>query len=395
AEEERQKLALQLQQSQKMEAIGTLAGGIAHDFNNILAGIIGFSELAKIKAQQDSQTIYHLEQILKLSDRAVSLVKQILAFSRKTGGTRQPMQLSPLIKEVLNLLRATLPKTIEIRQKLRDQGSLVKADPTQIHQVLMNLCTNAGHAMEEQGGVLEIELTRVSMRREDIFSGHDIEPGPYVLLKVSDTGEGIDPAIISRIFDPFFTTKGVGRGTGLGLSVVHGILKDHGGNITVVSEPGKGTAFSILFPEVAAPAERKQEECSSEPLSGSEHILFVDDEAALTGLATMLLEPLGYRVTAVQSSPEALALFQEAPEKFDLVITDLSMPHMSGYELAQKLIRIKPGIPVILCSGYSETNVEKKGSGLNIKAVLTKPFTRSGLAGTIRKVLLSGESRIV
>ncbi|MEI6126535.1 MAG: ATP-binding protein, partial [Pseudomonadota bacterium] len=380
-------LEAQLRQSQKMEAIGTLAGGIAHDFNNILAGILGFTEIVKDEVPQDSRAIYHLDQILKLGDRAVNLVRQILAFSRKAGSNRTPMQLSPLIKEVLNLLRATLPATIEMRQRLMDQGSIVEADPTQIHQVLMNLCTNAFHALQEKAGVLEVELTRVSLSREDIASDKDIEPGPYVLLKVSDTGEGIDQAIISRIFDPFFTTKDVGKGTGLGLSVVHGIIKAHGGDITVTSEPGKGTTFSILLPEVSAQGESKQEESSSEPLSGSEHILFVDDEEALSELAKELLEPFGYSVTAVQSGEEAIAIFQKAPEKFDLVITDLSMPHMTGYELAQELLRIKPGIPVILCTGNNETSSGIKEKDPNIKAVLAKPVNRNVLAETIRKVL--------
>ncbi|MEI6127619.1 MAG: PAS domain S-box protein, partial [Pseudomonadota bacterium] len=328
------KLEEQLLQSQKMQAIGTLAGGIAHDFNNMLTGIIGFAEIAKDKVAQDSRPVYYLEQILKLSQRAASLVQQILVFSRKAGSIHTPMQLSPLLKEVLTLLRATLPTTIEIRQKLLDQGSLVEADPTQIHQVLMNLCINAAHAMEEQGGALEIELTRVSLSHDDILPGQDIEPGPHVFLKVSDTGTGIDPAIISRIFDPFFTTKDVGRGTGLGLSVVHGIIKDHRGDIAVTSEQGKGTTFLILLPEVSAPAESIRAKDNMEPLSGTEHILFVDDEDALTGLAKELLEPLGYRVTAAQSGQEAWELFQKTPEQFDLVITDLTMPHMTGYELA-------------------------------------------------------------
>ncbi|MEI6127998.1 MAG: ATP-binding protein, partial [Pseudomonadota bacterium] len=387
AEEERLKLEQQLLQSQKMEAIGTLAGGIAHDFNNILAGIIGFGEIAKDKLAQDSQSVHYLDQILKLGDRAAKLVQQILVFSRKTDSKRSPLQLSPLIKEVLTLLRETFPATIEIRQKLFDQGSVVEANPTQIHQVLMNLCTNAFMAMQGKDGVLEVELTRVSLSREDIASYKDIEPGPYVLLKISDTGTGIDPAIISRIFDPFFTTKGVGKGTGLGLSVVHGIIKAHGGDITVASEPGKGATFSILLPEVSTPAEIEQEENNCKLLTGSEHILFVDDEEALIGLVKELLEPLGYTVTAVQSGREALALFQKAPEKFDLVITDLSMPHMSGYELAQKLIGFKPGIPVILCTGYNETMLDNKEKEHDIKAVLIKPYKRKALAEAVRKVL--------
>ncbi|MEI6128344.1 MAG: ATP-binding protein, partial [Pseudomonadota bacterium] len=260
-------------------------------------------------------------------------------------------------------------------------------DPTQIHQVLMNLCTNAGHAMQEKAGVLEIELTRVIVNREDVIHYKDIEPGPHVLLKVSDTGKGIDPAHISRIFDPFFTTKEVGKGTGLGLSVVHGIIKGHRGDIKVTSEPGRGTTFSILLPEAAAPVKHEKEADKAAPLSGCGHILYVDDEAALTEIAKMQLEPLGYRVTAAQSSREALELFQQDPERFALVITDLSMPHMTGYELAQELIRVKPGTPVILCTGYNETAVEKKVNELNIKAVLTKPVSRRALTETIRNVL--------
>jgi len=382
------KLEEQLLQSQKMQAIGTLAGGIAHDFNNILAGMLGFIEIAKDEVPQDSQLRHYFDQTLKLGDRAVNLVRQILVFSRKSDSNRSPMQISPLIKEVLNMLRATLPATIEVRQKLLDQGSLVEADPTQIHQVVMNLCTNAYHAMQEKAGVLEVELTRISVSPEDIVSGQDIEPGPHVLLKVSDTGEGIKPEVISRIFDPFFTTKDVGKGTGLGLSVVHGIIKNHRVDITVTSEPGRGTTFSILLPEtVSAQSEIIQAADNNTPLSGSEHILFVDDEESLTGLARKLLEPLGYTVTAVQSSREALALFQKAPEQFDLVITDLSMPHMSGYELGQKIIALKPGMPVILCTGYNETILDNKEKEQGIKEVLTKPFNKKVLAETLRRVL--------
>ncbi|MEI6126265.1 MAG: PAS domain S-box protein, partial [Pseudomonadota bacterium] len=385
----------QLRQSQKMEAIGTLSGGIAHDFNNILTGIIGFAEIAKDKVAQDTRSVYYLDQILKLSGRAANLVQQILTFSRKKRSSRKSMQLSPLIKEMLTLLQATLPSIIEIRQKLLDQGSMVEADPTQIHQVLMNLCTNAYHAMQETGGVLEIELTRVSVNQEDITPYQDIKPGPFVLLKVNDTGEGIDPAIINRIFDPFFTTKDVGKGTGLGLSVVHGIIKDHGGDIAVISEPGKGTTFSILLPEATSLSEAALKKKNNGILSGNEYILFVDDEEALTGLATMFLEPLGYKVMAVQSGQEALDLFQKAPETFDLVITDLSMPQMTGYELAQRLIEIRPEIPVILCTGYNDTIFETREKELSIKAVLIKPFNRRALAETIRKVLPSKQSQPV
>ncbi|MEI6125591.1 MAG: ATP-binding protein [Pseudomonadota bacterium] len=391
AEEEHLKLEQQLLQAQKMEAIGTLSGGIAHDFNNILTGIIGFAEIAKDKVPQDSQLNFYFDLILKLGDRAVNLVRQILVFSRKTDSKRKVLQLRPLIKEVLSLFRATLPASIEIRRKFLDQGSIIEADSTQIHQVLMNLCTNAFHAMQENGGVLELELTSVSINREDITSYNDIEPGPYVLLKVSDTGTGIDPAIINRIFEPFFTTKEVDKGTGLGLSVVHGIIKAHGGTITVASEPGRGTTFSIFLPEISEPAEIIEAKNNIESLSGSEHVLFVDDEVDLIVLAKELLEPLGYKVTAAQSGQHALALFQKASESFDLVITDLSMPHMTGYDLALKLIKLRPDIPVIICTGYNETMLDNKEKGQEkgqvIKAVLKKPFKRKALAEAVRKAL--------
>ncbi|MEI6126015.1 MAG: PAS domain S-box protein [Pseudomonadota bacterium] len=376
----------QLLQSQKMEAIGTLAGGIAHDFNNILGGILGFTQIAQEKLPKESPAQYYLGETKKLSDRAADLVRQILSFSRKNLMERKPVMIHLIVKEALKLLRASLPAIIEIRQSINAQAGLVMSDPTQIHQVIMNLCTNAAHAMEGKSGVLGIDLSPVELLSEEMPAYPDLQPGDYVRLTISDTGTGIDPSIADRIFDPFFTTKEVGRGTGMGLSIVHGIVKSHGGTITVTSAPGKGSTFQVLLPRMRGEAVSETEHTQSLPC-GTERILFVDDEVSLTELAKMMLEPLGYKVTAVQSSNEALDLFQKAPVKFDLVITDLSMPHMSGYDLARKLIKLQPHIPVILCTGFNEANLKNKASELNIKAVLTKPINRKVLAETIRTVL--------
>ncbi|MGV8073169.1 MAG: PAS domain S-box protein [Syntrophobacteraceae bacterium] len=384
---EQRKLEVQLRQAQKMEALGTLAGGIAHDFNNILSAAMGYTELALMDAPKGSSQRARLQEVLKASKRAGDLVKQILAFSRQSEQKRQPIEISLIVKEALKLLRASLPATIAVRFEIETKG-LLMADPTQMHQVLMNLCTNASHAMQEDGGTLLVSLTDVDLDLEAVTSEPGMKPGPYVRLSVSDTGQGIEDSVKARIFDPFFTTKGPGEGTGMGLAVVHGIVKSHGGFIRVDSKPGQGTEFRMYFPRlkaVTAP-ERQDEEIIP---GGSERILFVDDEPALANLGKAALERLGYRVVGTTGSMEALEAFRNRPYEmpFDLVITDLTMPHMTGLQLAQELLHLQPELPVILCSGFSEAITPENAKHLGIRAFLMKPLVVKQLAEAVRKAL--------
>ncbi len=382
---ERKLFETQLQQGQKMEAIGTLAGGIAHDFNNILAAIFGFTELAIDRVEKGSLLEDSLQEVLISSKRARDLVQQILTFSRQAEQELKPVQINLIVKEALKMLRASLPTTIEIRQNTQSD-SLVMSDPTQIHQIMMNLCTNAGHAMQEHGGILDVELENVEIDSEFAAMHQGIEPGPYVQLTVSDTGHGMTREIIDRIFDPFYTTKEKGEGTGMGLSVVHGIVKSYGGAINVYSEPGKGSTFKIFLPAIE---KRLEPEARIEkPIpKGTEHILFVDDEEPLVKMGKQLLEPLGYEVTTRISSIDALDLFKARPETFDLVITDMTMPNMTGDELAQKLMAVRPDIPVIICTGFSTRITKEKAKIMGIRGLVSKPILKRDLAVTIRNVL--------
>lgn len=386
----RKHLEKQLAQAQKMEAIGTLAGGIAHDFNNILSVIIGYAELANMKIESDSEVKDDIKKVLTAADRAKSLVKQILTFSRQTQEEQKPIQMSLITKEALKLLRSSLPATIDIRQNIQSK-SLILSNPTQLHQILMNLCTNGAHAMQEKGGILEVNLSDVVLDSDFVSTHPEIQPGAYQKLTVSDTGYGMTPDIQSRIFDPFFTTKPLAEGTGLGLPVVYGIVKDCGGTITVYSEPDKGTTFNLYFPSIENELEEKPGEYTVIP-TGSEHILFVDDEKPIVDITRKILTYLGYVVDVRTSSLETLELFKAMPDKFDLVITDMTMPQMTGDALAQELMKIQPDLPVILCTGFSEKITKKKAETMGIKAFLMKPLLKEEMAHTIRRVLDEAKS---
>ncbi len=383
---DKKKLEEQLWQAQKMEAVGTLAGGIAHDFNNILTAIIGFTELSQGLAEGNSLLEQNLGQVLRAGNRAKSLVQQILAFSRKNEHELKPLQTHLIIKEALKLLRASIPTTIDLRYTIDDKADIVIADATQIHQIVMNLCTNAAHAMQESGGALEISLKPVDLDEPGASQYADIEPGPYLHLSVKDTGKGIPDDIIDRIFEPFFTTKSVGKGTGMGLSVVHGIVKSLHGDIKVYSEPGRGTVFHVLLPRVQEAVADGQAE-APELRRGTESVLLVDDEQLLLDVGSQTLASLGYRVTALQSPAEALDLFKSDAGAFDLVITDQTMPQLTGYELASQLLQARPDIPIVLCTGYSDQVTEESALSLGVGAFVVKPLNRQVLSETIRSLL--------
>lgn len=386
AQKEREQLKTQLIQAQKMEAIGTLAGGIAHDFNNILGAIIGYAEMALYDTQKDSMEHYNIDQVLSAGHRAKDLVKQILAFSRKSEQDKNVISLTPIVKEALKLLRASLPTTIEIKQNIESNLDAIFADPTQMHQVVMNLCTNAADAMRDTGGILTVNLHNVNLQIKETAQYPELNPGPYVKLSISDTGHGMDSATMHRIYDPYFTTKAQDKGTGMGLAVVHGIIRGHGGSIQVQSEPGKGTCFDILFPIMGKQAESETEELKSLP-TGNEHILLIDDEETLIDLGKNMLKKLGYKVESRTRPLEALEIFRAGPHKFDLVISDMTMPGMTGDILASELMKIRSDIPVIICTGYSERIDEQRAMDLGIKGLMMKPFTIRRLSRTIRDVL--------
>jgi len=373
-----------LQKAQKLEAIGTLAGGIAHEFNNILGAMIGYMELAQLETHPD-ELKYYVDQALHASQRAKDVVSQVLVFSRKKENKRKPVVAAAVVRDAVKLIKSFLPSTIRIAQDMADQSSLIMADSTQIEQVLMNLCTNAAHAMREKGGTLEIRLSREKSGPSGLRLP-DLPDCDYVRLTVGDTGHGIAPDTIDRIFDPFFTTKGPREGTGLGLSVVYGIVRDHGGAIDVASEPGKGTVFNVLLPVIES-AERTREAAAESIPGGHEHILFIDDEEFILDVETARLTSLGYRVTTRKSSEEALELFRARPEEFDLVITDMTMPNIRGDNLAREMLKIRSDIPVILCTGYSDMISEEQAKSLGIRQFVMKPIYKKDLARVIRKAL--------
>ncbi|RMH32541.1 MAG: response regulator [Nitrospirae bacterium] len=385
AEEVLEKMEQQYRQASKLEALGTLAGGIAHDFNNILTAILGYTELALATVPKESRAQRNLQEVLTAGHRAKHLIQQILTFSRQGGTERTPVQLEPILRDAFTFLRASLPATIDIRMHLLSEA-MVLADPAQMNQVVVNLCSNAECAMREHGGVLEILLEDVliSEQRQDRVS--TLPPGPYVRLTVRDTGHGIAPELLDRIFDPFFTTKQTADGSGMGLAVVHGIVTGHGGTIHAESALGRGTTVTVYLPAIPTPQPEKS--ASRTPsLEGKESILFVDDEEALVRLGQELLSLLGYQVEVRTNSLEALELFRENPDRFDLVITDQTMPLMTGEQLARELLKIRPGLPIILCTGFSHTVTAEKAKALGIRAYLMKPLAIRDLAPIVRHVL--------
>lgn len=384
---ERKNLEAQLRQAQKMEAIGTLAGGIAHDFNNILFPIFGYTEMIMKEVPEGTRAKKNLGQVLRAANRAKDLVQQILTFSRQSDKEMKPLMVQPIIKEVLKLLRATLPATIRITQNIDKTCGAVMADPVQIHQIIMNLCTNAYHAMIEDGGTLSVTLNEMEYDSDSPSSHPDLEFGPYLKLTVSDTGHGMTNEVMERIFDPYFTTKEKNKGTGLGLSVVHGIIKGYGGHISVYSKPEQGAVFHICLPLIETkPDEEKKK--SDDPIPGGrEHILLVDDEEPIVQMETYMLKQFGYKVTPMTASLEALKVFRAAPENFDLIITDMTMPGMTGMELSREMMRIRPGMPIILLSGFSDLITEESAKVTGICEYAEKPVTRRNLARMIRRVL--------
>ena len=387
-QEEKLNLETQLRQAHKMEAIGTLAGGIAHDFNNILAAILGYSEIALEDCRDQPPLEGYLSEILKATHRAKDLTQQILTFSRQAEIAPKPVRLSSIVREVLKLLRASIPATITIHEKLHSDAT-VMADPTQLHQVVMNLATNAAHTMEKNGGDLTIATADVELDlNQETLNG----PGGkrwYLQLTVADSGQGIEETLLERIFDPYFTTKSKGKGTGMGLSVVHGIVQTCGGDIRVQSTIGQGAVFTVYLP-----AHNVTQSLAANSTSGidvatgrQETLLVVDDEPQIVRVMKLMLESLGYRVVAHTSSRHALQAFQETPQAFDLVMTDMTMPELNGEEFAQSVLQQRPDIPVILCTGFNEHMNEERAREIGIRRLIYKPFDRSAIADVLRTVL--------
>jgi len=382
----RKKMEAQLRQAQKMEAIGTLAGGIAHDFNNILSAILGYTEISLINFPEDHPAHSSMNQVFKAGIRAKDLVKQILTFSRQAEQDLKPLQIQPLITEAIQLLRASIPATIEIRQIISPDCGPIMADPTQIHQIIMNLCTNSYHAMRESGGIIDISLSQIRLSPDRFSRKIDLPPGSYVKLGISDTGSGMDDLTLQRIYDPYFTTKPKGEGTGMGLAVVHGIIKSYRGDILVYSETGKGTSFQIYLPVVDDDTPQIRVEMNEPLPGGHEKIMIIDDEAVITEINQNILEDLGYQVSSFTCSEKALQAFRSHPAEYDMVITDMSMPRINGIQLAEKILSVRPGMPIIICTGFNELLNEKTVNALGIRKLVMKPVLRKTLALTIRDV---------
>ncbi len=387
AAQERKDLAVQLERSQKMEAIGTLAGGIAHDFNNILSGIMGYSQLLELSLEKPEKARTHIRQIKKGAQRAADLISQILTFSRQTRFEKQPLRLYLVVKESLKLMRSSIPATIEIAETVLSKERTL-ADPTQMHQVIMNLCTNAYHAMMEKGGCLSVKLSEVHVSgKKDVFD-HNMTDGHYLELDVSDTGHGMDSEVLSKAFDPYFTTKEPGKGTGFGLALVQAIVYEHEGFITVESQVGQGTCFSIFLPVIQQADDPIDDPSMADhPTGGAETIMVVDDEADIREVLCLFLQDIGYTVETFANGAQALDAFERTPHAYDLVITDMAMPKMTGSELAQSLLRLRKDIPVILCTGYSETLSESQCMEIGIRQYIQKPVESMTLAHVIRTIL--------
>jgi PAS domain S-box-containing protein len=387
-EEERRRMGEQLRQAQKMEAVGVLAGGIAHDFNNILNAIIGYTDLTQQGLASGSREHRNLGHVLTAAYRAAELVRQILTFSRRGEGERKALYLGPIVTEALKLLRSSLPANITIVQEIAPDAGAVRADPTQMHQIVMNLCTNAYQAMAAGNGILTVALASVSVSDEEVKRRFKVLlPGRYVRLSVRDTGAGMDERTMSRIFEPFFTTKQPGRGTGLGLSVVHGIVESHGGEIEVESAPGRGSEFRVYLPLTDAPVAGPRQVQAPNPLRGTEHVLFVDDEQELAGMAAQALEALGYRVTTHGDGEGARAAFEQAPAAFDVLVTDQTMPRLTGLELAGVCRALRPDLPIVLCSGYSTLITPQAIESAGVSHYVPKPYDQTVLAAAVRKAL--------
>jgi nitrogen-specific signal transduction histidine kinase/ActR/RegA family two-component response regulator len=383
----RKKLEEQFRQAQKMEAMGTLAGGIAHDFNNILASINGYTELSQLKLQGNPEVREYLGSVLRAGSRAAALVRQILAFSRREELERTPISLGPIVSESVKLLRATIPATIEFVTDLETETPTVLADATQIHQVLMNLGTNAWHAMKESGGQIEFRLKRCVVDETLAASQPRLRPGLYTTISVRDNGCGMDQATAQRIFEPFFTTKQQGEGTGLGLAVVHGIMESHDGSVAVYSQPGEGTVFHLYFPAHGGEVAAIEIEESKVPTGHGELILFLDDEELLVRLGKKTLTSLGYTVEASMQPEAALALVRSDPSRFALVLTDHTMPGMTGLAFANELRRIRPGLPVVLMTGYSGSLLPERIQEAGVRQVLLKPITLRALGTAVHEIL--------
>ena len=386
AEVDREKLESQLRQAQKMEALGTLAGGIAHDFNNILSAVLGYSELGLQDLANPADPLYpKLKAINHAGHRARDLVEQILAFSRMQEQLQAPIKISPILKEALKLLQSSLPANIRVAAAIKADRPVL-GDPTQIHQIIMNLCTNAYHAMQRGGGTLSVSLEQVDIGLSADPGNVELPPGPYLKLCVADTGDGISPAIIDRIFEPYFTTKEKGKGTGLGLAVVHGIVKRHGGSITVDSRVGDGTRFTVLLPVCAGDSADDGRHATPLP-RGTEHVLLVDDEKDLVDIGSEMLQRLGYRVTGITGSTDALERFKQAPHTFDMVVTDYNMPGLTGDQLARQILAIRSDTPIIICTGFSEMFDPQRAAAIGIRQTLMKPLTMEAMAHAVREAL--------
>ncbi len=376
----------QLLQAQKIETIGTLAGGIAHDFNNILSPILGYTDIAMDLLETGHPAREDLQQVLNAAGRARELVQQILIFARRGDQQKRPVQLHLVIQEALKLIRSTLPTTIEISQRIANRNDAVLADAGQMHQIIMNLCTNAAYAMRAEGGVLRVELERRAVDEEEASRLPGIAAGEYVVLTVADTGEGMPEDIAARVFEPFFTTKPSGEGTGLGLSVVHGIAHSHGGEVMVESVPGEGSVFRVLLPAAGPAAAGEAAHAGPEGHARGEHVLVVDDEPEIVRMLTRMLESRGYRVTAFTSSERALSAFRNNPDAFDAIISDQTMPHITGLALAQAVREKRPDVPVIITTGYGE-KVTSEFLQRDVAGFAAKPFDASTLTATLRRAL--------